>query len=250
MPAVTLPAPPSSGPAAPRVQPPSQFDLMYEGFYALHLIRTGAGIGDSKAFRKKTLAFLEDFTRQARDHGHDSDTIETSKRAFCATLDELVFRHIPALREDWEIHPIQLELFGDQLSGDHFFQRLEELRLRGASQLATLEVFHMCLLMGFQGRYVLEGQERLRFLTARLGDEIALLKGGRAAFAPYAGRPDHVAHPLRRRASGWVVAAVLAGFALIGYVGLYLMLTQATDAKMKEAETLMQPNANVTITLP
>lgn len=241
---------PAARTPAPRVQPPSQLDLMYEGFYALHLIRSGAGIGEPDAFRHKTLAFLDEFTRQARIHGHDADTIEASKHAFCATLDELVFRHIPALRSAWELRPLQLELFGDQLSGDNFFQRLEDLRLRGTSQLAALEVFHMCLLLGFQGRYILDGQEKLRFLTARLGDEIALLKGGRAPFAPHAGRPDHVEHPLRRRASGWTVAAVMAGFALVGYLGLYLLLTRTADAMLKNVDTLMQPNANITIHLP
>jgi type VI secretion system protein ImpK len=43
----------------------------------------------------------------------------------------------------------------------------------------------MCLLLGFQGRYMLEGTEKLNYLTSRLGDEIAHLKGKRGGFAPH-----------------------------------------------------------------
>ena len=53
-------------------------------------------------------------------------------------------------------------LFGDQLAGENFFNRLESLRARGSAHLQALEVFHMCLLLGFQGRYIIEGSEKLR----------------------------------------------------------------------------------------
>jgi type VI secretion system protein ImpK len=58
-------------------------------------------------------------------------------------------------------------------------------------RLQALEVFHMCLLLGFQGKYALEGTEKLGYLTARLGDEILHLQGRRSAFAP------HWAPPIR-----------------------------------------------------
>ncbi len=35
----------------------------------------------------------------------------------------------------------------------------------------------MCLLLGFEGRYTLDGHEKLSYLTARLGDEIAHMRG-------------------------------------------------------------------------
>jgi type VI secretion system protein ImpK len=40
-------------------------------------------------------------------------------------------------------------LFGDQLADENFFNVLEDLRARGSAHLEALEVFRMCLLLGF-----------------------------------------------------------------------------------------------------
>ncbi len=47
-------------------------------------------------------------------------------------------------------------------------------------------------------------------LTGRLGDEIAQLRGKRAAFAPHWVAPDRVAHVLKRGVPLWVVGSVFA----------------------------------------
>ena len=63
----------------------------------------------------------------------------------------------------------------------------------GSQHLQALEVFHICLLLGFQGRYILEGSEKLSYFTSRLGDEIAHMKGTRGGFAPRVERPNRIA---------------------------------------------------------
>jgi type VI secretion system protein ImpK len=70
-----------------------------------------------------------------------------------------------------------LSLFGSQLAGYRFFEILEQIRSKGKERLASLEVFHYCLLLGFQGKYRLESIESLNHLVARVGDEIDYLKG-------------------------------------------------------------------------
>ena len=59
------------------------------------------------------------------------------------------------------------------------FEILEQLRSKGKARLASLEVFHYCLLLGFQGKYRIESIESLNHLVARVGDEIDYLKGKR-----------------------------------------------------------------------
>jgi len=124
-------------------------------------------------FISKMTQFLDDFSRGARKQGASPDDIDNAKYAFCAAVDEIILRSPYGIRDAWERRPLQLVLFGDQLAGENFYNRLEALRARGSAHLQALEVFHMCLLLGFQGRYILEGSEKLAYLTARLGDEIA-----------------------------------------------------------------------------
>ncbi|MET7443581.1 hypothetical protein, partial [Streptomyces sp. NPDC005568] len=45
----------------------------------------------------------------------------------------------------------------------------------------------------------------LAYLTARLGDEIAHMKGKRAPFAPHWPLPDQIAHRLKREVPVWAI---------------------------------------------
>ncbi|MES2265092.1 MAG: type IVB secretion system protein IcmH/DotU [Pseudomonadota bacterium] len=252
-------APPSlfgaGAPAAPVTpsRPQVLLDLMYDGFYALFMLKNGSGPQDNDAFAGKMTQFLDEFGRNARKNGTSPDDIDAAKYAFCAAVDEIILRSPFAIRDAWERRPLQLELFGDQLAGENFYHRLESLRARGSAHLQALEVFHMCLLLGFQGRYILEGSEKLNYLTARLGDEIAQMKGKRSGFAPHAERPDQVAHKLRNDLPLWALCSVFALICVLGYIGLRTSLGNHTASRMNAYNDVvkMAPRtANITITLP
>jgi type VI secretion system protein ImpK len=236
-------------PAAPQ----TLLDLMYDGLYALFMLKNGNGPQDDAAFARKMTQFLDDFGRNARRQNASPDDVDAAKYAFCAAVDEIILRSSFAIRNAWERRPLQLQLFGDQLAGEHFFERLEQLRARGSAHLQALEVFHMCLLLGFQGRYILEGTEKLNYLTSRLGDEIAHLKGRRGGFAPHAERPDQIRHKLRSDVPLWVLYAVFGLVCVLGYVGLRTSLGRTSAARMNaysDVVKLAPRAANLTITLP
>ncbi|WP_229477177.1 MULTISPECIES: type IVB secretion system protein IcmH/DotU [Massilia] len=245
----------AGGPVAPAAgaTPQTLLDLMYEGFYALFMLKNGSGPQNNADFQRKTTQFLEDFTRGAKKQGASADDIDASKYAFCAAVDEIILRSNFSIRDEWERRPLQLVLFGDQLAGENFYHRLESLRTRGSTHLQALEVFHMCLLLGFQGRYILEGSEKLNYLTARLGDEIANMKGRRGGFAPHADRPDQIVHKLRSDLPLWVLCSVFGLICILGYIGLRTSLNKSTDERMSaynDVVKLAPRAANLTITLP
>lgn len=233
--------------------PQNLVDIMYEGFYALFLLKNGSGPLNQDGFVNNITQFLGDVDRHARQINVDADDVIHAKYAYCAAVDEIILRSPYALRDAWETRPLQLRLFGDQLAGEHFFHRLEELRARGAKHLQSLEVFHLCLLLGFQGRYALDGEDKLNFLCARLGDEIARMRGKSRAFAPHVERPDSVANKLRSNLSLWVFTAVFAAAGLSAYVGFRASLHHGTDTALAGYNDLVKlpPRAaHVTITLP
>lgn len=148
---------------------------------------------------------------------------------------------------------MQLVLFGEQLAGEKFYQYLEECRAQGAARLQSLEVFHMCLLLGFQGKYLLEGPEKLAYLTARLGDEIANMKGKRAPFAPHWPLPDQISHRLKREVPLWAIGAVFALVGLLAFVGLNTYLKDSTVRALAPYSQVIKvgpESANLTISLP
>lgn len=250
-------APSLLGPRGPAIAPgqasSALLDLMHEGFYLLFLLKNGSAPGDEQGFMESIKAFLDEFTREAKKIRADDGDIEAAKYAFCAAVDEIVLASPFDLRKPWERRPLQLLLFGDQLAGEHFFDRLDALRGKGAMRVQALQVFHMCLLLGFQGKYAIDGGEKLSYLTARLGDEIAHIKGKSRGFAPRAERPDQVVNKRRSDVPLWALTSIFALLALCAYLGLRAHLTrntQATLAAYADLVKLAPRPAHLTITLP
>ncbi len=248
-------AAPSGTSRAPSVtiESRSLMDLLYQGFYMIFLLRNGYTPADGAAFRERLRQLLTKVERGAKRLSIDADDVYQAKFAFCALIDEIVLMSRMPIRDDWERNPLQLEMFGEQLAGEKFFDTLEKLRGEGAHRVQVLEVFHMCLLLGFQGRYVLEGAEKLGYLTSRLGDEIVHLQGRHSPFAPHWAPPDNIVHKLRNEVPMWVMGSVFALVALVGFVGLRMQLHRATDADLgryNDVVKLAPQPAYVNITLP
>src|SRR5690606_2464328 len=142
-----------TAPAAGTANPRSLLDLFADGFYLLMLLRRGRLPGSEAAFLEAIQRFLAGVERGASKLGIAAEDVYASKYAFCAAVDEAMLGQPSSLREQWERNPLQLRLFGEHLAGEHFFDRLEELRAQGAPRLASLEVYHYCLLLGFEGKY-------------------------------------------------------------------------------------------------
>jgi type VI secretion system protein ImpK len=260
---MTTPAAPSLFSSTPLSVPPasttaaqtehSLLDLMYDGFYLLFLLKNKSLPQDEAHFVVQIKKFLGDFEKGAKRLDATADEIFDAKYAFCAAVDEMLLRSSGKIRESWERHPLQLIMFGEQLAGENFFNKLDALRSQGKARVQVLEVFHMCLLLGFQGKYLLEGPEKLAYLTARLGEEIAAMRGQRRSFAPHWELPDRVAHTLKRDLPVWVMASAFALLALVGFLIVSWSLgtyTSDTLGRYGGVVKLAPKVANITITLP
>jgi type VI secretion system protein ImpK len=233
--------------------PQSLVDLMYDGFHALFLLKNGSAPQGMDSLADHMTQFLHEVDQRAKELGVHADDVAAAKYAFCAAVDEIILRSQYPIRAAWEARPLQLRMFGDQLAGEHFFLQLDALRVGGSTHVQALEVFHVCLLLGFQGRYALDGEDKLKYLAARLGDEIARMRGRSRGFAPQAERPDRIANKLRTDLSLWALAAVFAFVELGGYLGFRATLGNGAEdalAGYNDLVRLPPKAANVTITLP
>lgn len=235
----------------------SLIDLLYDGFYIVFLLRNGYVPQQPEVFQTKTQDLLNRFEMQAKKMQFSADDIADAKYVFCSLLDEtIVTQQDPAffnLQNLWLINPLQLKLFGSQLAGDQFFTKLEQLRAKGKDRLASLEVAHYCLLLGFQGRYRLESVESLNHLVSRVGDEIDYLKGKKTAFSPFSSLPDQIRNIIHRELPfTWILIFIII-FALASFSGLRFMLSkneQTALAPFKNVISTPVEQAHITIHLP
>ncbi len=228
-------------------------DLLYDGFHMLILMRSRSLPRDADTFAAAIRQFLDQFERAARKQDFSNEDIFDAKYAFCAAVDEAVLTARTDIRDAWERRPLQLVLFGEQLAGEHFFDKLEIARNGGASRVNALEVFQMCLLTGFRGRYLLEGPEKLKYLIAQLGEQIAHIRGRAAGFAPHWAAPDQIVNALRRDVPAWIIGAVLALLGLLAYLGLEWHADRTVDetlAPFAKVVQLAPRPPTLTLTLP
>src|SRR3954464_7260003 len=86
--------------------PQSLVDLMYEGFYALFLLKNGCGPQDLTVFAEHMTQFLGDVDRKAKQAHIPPEDIDAAKYAFCAAVDEIILRSQFEIRKAWETRPL------------------------------------------------------------------------------------------------------------------------------------------------
>lgn len=227
--------------AAPQpASAPTLNDLLEDGIYLLFLLRDRNAPNSTAEFNRRVDRFLGLFESNARNFGKSPDAIADAKFAFCALLDEIILSSDFAIRDDWELAPLQLRLFGQHLAGETFFSKLEALRLHPEANIETLEVFHTCLLLGFQGKYLLEGNDKLHYLISRLTHEIEHVRGGSAEFAPHWKLPFRFQEFVRHELPLWLYYAMLVIVCALIFLTLRLMLDRQTET-LVPAGTLSAP---------
>jgi type VI secretion system protein ImpK len=207
---------------------PTLQDLLEDGIYLLFLLRDKNTPVSCADFNQCIDQYLATFDRVCKTFGKSQQAITYSKYAFCALLDEIILSSGLPIRDDWERSPLQLRLFGEHLAGEGFFDRLEHLRLNTAENVELLEVFHTCLLLGFQGKYLLQGNEKLNYLIATLGQEIDMVRGPDPGFAPNWKIPFKFNEYVRHELPLWFYYALIA----IVAVSIFFSLQWRLDAKV------------------
>ena len=162
-------------------------DIYTDAIYIALDIQRGSHIPDPTHFREQLLRQLELAGGQALAADYSSDDVQQARYAVAAYIDEAVLNSDNPLREYWQMKPLQLELYHDNRSGNGFFTRLETLRITPEHNYRLLELYNLCLMLGFEGRYRLEGRETLNTICAGVAQEIARLRGKKATeLAPHA----------------------------------------------------------------
>ncbi len=172
------------------IQSADTLPLLYEVLFT-GIVRLQAGrerVADVEAFRRRTKAALDAVERDAIAAGYDGRDVRDTHFAVVAFLDSVVLNtgdRTDRARAEWERRTLQEELFGQTDAGVVFFDKLEHYRSRRDSpQLADiLEVFLLCLLLGFEGRHAgMRGE--LSSITERVRQRIEDIRGSNRPLSP------------------------------------------------------------------
>ena len=148
--------------------------------------------------------------------------------ALVAFVDEAMQADQGPLKDFWQAHLLQLELFGETRAGEGFFDRLN--RAQDERRLAVLRVYYLCLLFGFHGIYAHHGELERENLMETVRETLGIAPEDSAPLAPFGPRPDEpAADGNRNRLLQWLATSA-AALALVGYIGFAFSVNSSARA--------------------
>lgn len=106
----------------------------------------------SSDLRQRLIGSLDRMVSDGRRLGIADADLAESRYALVAFIDEQVMRSDWAGRSEWMSRPLQLELYRENTAGENFFVRLRSL-LRSGDRPVAVEIYYLCLVLGFNGAY-------------------------------------------------------------------------------------------------
>jgi type VI secretion system protein ImpK len=202
-------------------------------------MREAEDLGEPAALRKLIGYFLNLLEKNCKATGISSESVFDAKYALVALIDETVLSIPGVCRDYWFSRPLQLDLFGDNIAGEEFYNKLQKLLLQTEKKKDVLEVYYICLSLGFEGKYKLFNPEERQAIIDDLGRKLRRTRiRASTGLSPHGSRADNVS--LRKKNSGfffpiWLSALILA--AITG--GLYAVLIHFSNSQLAEIMTML-----------
>lgn len=209
---------------------------LQEAFTAAVRLRANRQVAsDADSFRTQMKKLLSAADQEARRAGYSGDDVKLAVYAVIVFIDESVLNSQQPMFADWAAKPLQWEVFGGHMGGEIFFDHLQQLLGRADSPdvVDILDVYQLCLLLGFRGRYGMAPAGELTGLISAVGEKIGRIRGGHAdlapGWAPQTGETIPVLRDPWNRKLG-IIAAGAFGFAILLFIIFHFALRSGITA--------------------
>ncbi len=181
--------------------------------------------------KQRVMTALDAMVGRGRAVGLPDADLAEARYALVAFIDEQVLKSNWPGRNEWMGHPLQLDLYNEYTAGENFFNRLRVLLQQGGASPA-LEVYYLCLVLGFRGAFGAGGDPRaLSSFSDNARQRVSQTWPAGAKLAPRAEPPDRL--PARRASQLPLIAAVLA--TLLVAVAVVVGLERLLNANLQES---------------
>lgn len=224
-----------------RIQARSNNELVNLATPLLQLmLRVKAGIvAPSGEMRHAIESMLKNLEEQGAKRGYKEQQLQNAKFALVALVDETVLAGGFTLRDDWALNPMQLQYFKEALAGNKFYERLDGLLREVESEADVAEIYYLCLLLGFKGKYAVFLEDQLPGVINHVAEH--LRRAGRlraGALSPHGllnDQPDPP--PPAPELPRWIKlgAAASVGVVALAYLLLNWSLISTLTGAMRES---------------
>ena len=192
--------------------------------------------------QRRISSLFEQMAKKCRDAGISDEDVLEARYAIAAFMDEQIFRSPWPGRQQWMSQPLQLVYFNENTAGEGFFTRMQNLQQQ-PQRAHVLQIFYLCVSLGFQGKFAVRGGEGLGALVDYVGAQVARSLPPSDRIAPHGEPREKVGNFARREAP--IIA--LGVFFLLAAVVTYVVLRWIVlSGAVKEAKATMEGPATVT----
>lgn len=190
-----------------------------------------------------------DVFRQRIDHLFDSmrrekppsialQDVNDAIYALAAFIDEQVLRSPWQGRQQWMARPLQLIYFGEATAGEGFFQRMQALQV-DTSRGHVLEIYYLCLALGFQGQYAMADKE-LDAIQADIGQTVTRRLPSTEQVSPHAVPARGLVGGARSQFPAIAVSLGALGLAIVLFIALKIASAMAAS---EAADSIAKPTS-------
>ena len=212
-------------------------------------IRKISSHDDVEGLRSFTVQLIEKFEAAAYDSGYSREAVLTARYILCVFVDESVLGTPWGGNSIWGAESLLTTFHNDAWGGEKFFVLLDRLVQQPASHRDLLELFYLCLALGFRGKYGVAqmGLSQLSDIQGNLYRTIVNQHNDfeRELSPRWEGVPDK-RNVLERYVPLWVVAALAGVLLLVVFAGFRFILHGTSDPVIAELESISKGATSVT----
>lgn len=218
---------------------PENLALMFQELFTVteRLRSNRQAVTDSMSFRHQVREAIKMADSESRNRGYTAEEIQLTIFAIVAFLDESILNLRHPIFADWPRQPLQQEFFGHQVAGEIFFQHLQKmLGMNDSQSLAdVLEVYFLCMLMGFAGRYTMGNRAEMQGILQMTADKIHRIRQTSSEISP-AWQPTAGPFIPAAAKDPWVMRlALIAGFCLFLTIALFIIYKFTLTSSIRQA---------------
>jgi type VI secretion system protein ImpK len=190
--------------------------------------------------QRRVASLFDQMSRKCREAGIPEEDANEAKYAIAAFTDEQIFRSSWPGRQQWMAQPLQLIYFNENTAGEGFFHRMAMLQSQ-PQRANVLEIYYLCLALGFQGQYAVRGGEGLAPIIDQVGARLGAQAGGADVPSPH-GEPREALRGLMQREAPLVALSLgFFGLAVVVFIVLKLVLAASVSSARNEMTSGSHP---------
>jgi type VI secretion system protein ImpK len=165
--------------------------------------------------------------------------------AMMALFDEILVQTNWPGRAEWQKSPLQFEHFHENTAGENFFRRAEAFSQQ-PHRVHVLQIYFICLSLGFQGRYAMGQLAELEAFTRRISATVSASTLPSEILSPHGAPPEGDRSILKREAPIAALGIACLALALV----VFCLLLLARTVQLSRALEPMRAYRNASTELP